>query len=86
MSRPIYLALFNGSRPAHWSIFIPTLNSTGQQGNIVHETVTTATGFSLEFKRNYDFATEDWRYQIIPLVEVDERYVTDTVGDGKPSL
>ncbi|OOO06057.1 hypothetical protein OAory_01017180 [Aspergillus oryzae] len=84
MPRPIYLALFsNGPRPAHWSIFVPTLNSTGQQGKIIHVTGTTATGFFLEFKRNYDFATEDRKYQIMPLVDVEERYVADTVGDGK---
>lgn len=86
MPRPIYLVLFsNGPRPAHWSIFIPTLNSTGQQGKIIHVTGTTATGFLLEFKRNYDFATEDRKYQIMPLVDVEERYVADTVGDGKMS-
>ncbi|RAQ75146.1 hypothetical protein COH21_002100 [Aspergillus flavus] len=79
MPRPIYLALFsNGPRPAHWSIFVPTLNSTGQQGKIIHVTGTTATGFFLEFKRNYDFATEDRKYQIMPLVDVEERYVADT--------
>ncbi|GMG42854.1 unnamed protein product [Aspergillus oryzae var. brunneus] len=43
------------------------------------------TGFLLEFKRNYDFATEDRKYQIMPLVDVEERYVADTVGDGKMS-
>ncbi|KAB8218746.1 hypothetical protein BDV33DRAFT_205151 [Aspergillus novoparasiticus] len=82
MPRLIYLALFsNGPHPAHWSIFIPTL-STGQQGEIIHVTGTTVMGFFLEFKRNYDFAIEDRKYQIIPLADVEERFVTDAVGDG----
>ncbi|KAE8314608.1 hypothetical protein BDV41DRAFT_575565 [Aspergillus transmontanensis] len=86
MPRPIYLALFsNGPRPAHWSIFIPTLNSTGQQGKIIHATGTTATGVFLEFKRNYDFAIEDRKYQIMPLVDIEERSVANTVGDSKMS-
>ncbi|KAE8329993.1 hypothetical protein BDV39DRAFT_202577 [Aspergillus sergii] len=86
MPRRIYLALFsNGPRPTHWSIFIPTLSSTGQRGKIIHVTGTTATGFFLEFKRNYDFATEDRKYHIIPLADVEERFVADTVGDGKLS-
>ncbi|KAE8376677.1 hypothetical protein BDV26DRAFT_293910 [Aspergillus bertholletiae] len=86
MPRPIYLAIFsNGPRPAHWSIFIPTINSTNQQGKIIHVTGTTATGFFLEFKRNYDFSTEDRKYQVVPLADVEERYIADTVGDGKLS-
>ncbi|KAB8250292.1 hypothetical protein BDV35DRAFT_389338 [Aspergillus flavus] len=86
MPRPIYLALFsNGPRPAHWSIFVPTLNSTGQQGKIIHVTGTTATGFFLEFKRNYDFATEDRKYQIMPLVDVEEQSVATVVKPPGPS-
>ncbi|KAF7589731.1 hypothetical protein BBP40_003930 [Aspergillus hancockii] len=71
MPRRIYLALFsNGPRPAHWAIFIPTPNGTGHQGKVIHVTGTT---------------TEDRKYQIMPPVDVDDRYVADTVGDGKPS-
>ncbi|PIG83278.1 hypothetical protein AARAC_009119 [Aspergillus arachidicola] len=42
-------------------------------------------GFSLEFKRNYDFVTDYRKYQIMPLVDIEERSVANTVGDSKMS-
>lgn len=54
MSRTMYLILFsNGARPAHYSVFVPT-GDTGTKGKIIHVTGNPATGFFLEFKRNYD--------------------------------
>jgi hypothetical protein len=85
MPRTIYLAVFsNGARPAHQSVFIPTGDS-GDAGKIIHVTGNPATGFFLEFKRNYDFALTQRTFQRIPLGQVDDRHVTDTVGDGRGS-
>jgi len=82
MPRTIYLAVFsNGARPAHWAIFIPTSNME-HKGKLIHVTGSTATGFYLEFKRNYDFASTARRYQIVPLAQVNDQYIADTVGSG----
>ena len=53
---------------------------------MIHVTGNTATGFWLEFKRNYDLERTDRRHQLIPLAQVDERYVTDTVGNGDATV
>lgn len=53
------------------------------QGKVIHVTGTTATGFFLEFKRNYDFITETRHYQLIPLADVDDRYISDTPEKGE---
>ncbi|KAL3471729.1 hypothetical protein BJX99DRAFT_262950 [Aspergillus californicus] len=83
--RTIHLAIFsNGARPAHVAIFIPTGN-TGPKGKVIHVTGNTAVGFFLEFKRNYDFSTEERRYKTIPLDEVEDRYIVEVVGNGEPS-
>lgn len=82
MPRTIYLAVFsNGARPAHWAIFIPT-PGTELAGKLIHVTGSTATGFYLEFKRRYNFATTTRRYQIVPLAQVNDQYIADTVGGG----
>lgn len=86
MTRFIHLAVFaNGPKPAHQAIYIPTGNA-GKQGKIIHVTGSPAVGFFLEFKRNYNFADETRKYEIIPLDEVADQYVSDTVGDGMPSI
>ncbi|PKY03734.1 hypothetical protein P168DRAFT_327777 [Aspergillus campestris IBT 28561] len=87
MSRTIYLAVFsNGPKPAHQAVFIPTGDAaTGKKGNIIHVTGNPATGFFLEFKRNYDFEFEDRKYQVVTLVQVNAQYIRDTVGNGEPS-
>lgn len=80
----IYLAIYsNGARPAHWAIFIPTL-AHEQSGKAIHVTGNTATGFFLEFKRNYDFRIEDRKYQTLHLADVPSHLVHDAIGDGKP--
>ena len=85
MPRTIYLAVFsNGPRPAHFAIFIPT-GDTGQAGKIIHVTGTTATGFFLEFKRNYNFEFEERKYQIFTLARVSDKYVADIIDNGKES-
>ena len=82
MPRTIYLAVFsNGVRPAHWAIFIPT-SGTEHTGKLIHVTGTTATGFYLEFKRNYNFVQTARRYQIVPLAQVNDQYIADTAGGG----
>ena len=52
---------------------------------MIHVTGSTATGFYLEFKRNYDFATTARQYQIVPLAQVNDQYIADTVGSGDPT-
>lgn len=85
-SRAIYLAVFsNGARPAHWAIFIPTL-ADKQKGKVILVTGNTATGFFLEFKRNYDLRLEDRKYEILHLADVPGHLVHDVTGDGKPGL
>ncbi|EDP53261.1 hypothetical protein KXX16_005474 [Aspergillus fumigatus] len=85
MSRTIHLAIFsNGTRPAHYAVFIPT-GDAGKMGKLIHVTGTTATGFFLEFKRNYDFNLTQRKHQLIPLAQVNAQYITDTVGTGQQS-
>ncbi|PYI09123.1 hypothetical protein BO78DRAFT_395008 [Aspergillus sclerotiicarbonarius CBS 121057] len=86
MPRTISLGVFdNGAKPAHSAIFIPT-DGQGLKGKIIHVTGNPATGFFLEFKRNYDFLAELRTYEIIPLAQVNDRYVRDTVGSGQESI
>ncbi|KAL5364029.1 hypothetical protein BJX96DRAFT_167963 [Aspergillus floccosus] len=84
MARTIYLAvLSNGARPAHFSVFIPT-GDKGETGKLIHVTGNPATGFFLQFKRNYDLATSEYsKYSLIPLSQVDDRLIKDTVGNGQ---
>ncbi|KAG2412376.1 hypothetical protein HFD88_009933 [Aspergillus terreus] len=86
MPRTIYLAvLSNGARPAHFSVFVPT-GDKGETGKVIHVTGNPATGFFLQFKRNYDLATSEYSlYNLIPLSRVDDRYIKDTVGSGQPA-
>lgn len=86
MARTIHLAIFsNGARPAHYAVFVPT-GDAGKVGKLIHVTGTTATGFFREFKRNYDFSATQRKHHIIPLAQVDERSITDTVGNGQPAV
>jgi hypothetical protein len=71
------------ARPAHFAIFIPTRSDTEQVEKVIHVTRTTATGFFLEFKRNYDFRLEDRKYETIHLAQVNSRLISDTVGNGQ---
>lgn len=86
MPRTIHLAIFsNGARPAHYAVFVPS-GDAGKVGKLIHVTGTTATGFFREFKRNYDFSVTQRKHHIIPLAQVDERFITDTVGNGQPGV
>ncbi|KNG89485.1 hypothetical protein ANOM_002281 [Aspergillus nomiae NRRL 13137] len=86
MTRTIYLAISsNAAKPAHFSVFIPT-NDSGEEGKVIHVTGSPAIGFFLEFKRNYSIADTLREYQIVPLAQVNGRYVADTVGDRQLSL
>ncbi|KAL2869210.1 uncharacterized protein BJX67DRAFT_347861 [Aspergillus lucknowensis] len=42
-------------------------------GKVIHATGNTATGFFLQFKRNYSFIFTNRRYEIIPLAQVDSQ-------------
>lgn len=44
-------------------------------GKLIHVTGSPKTGFSLEFKREYDFGETRRPYRIIPLAAVDERFI-----------
>ncbi|RAK87787.1 hypothetical protein BO79DRAFT_255951 [Aspergillus costaricaensis CBS 115574] len=79
------LAVFsNTGKPAHYAVFIPT-GETSEKGKLIHVTGTTATGFFLEFKRNYNVGATKRSHQIIPLAKVNAKYITDTVGNGHES-
>lgn len=83
MPRTIYLAVFsNGAHPAHQAVFIPTRNSgdLGDYGKLIHVTGNVATGFFLQFKRNYNFAETRRNYEIIPLATVEDQCIKDTPG------
>ena len=66
-------------------MFIPT-NDSGEEGKVIHVTGSPAIGFFLEFKRNYSMADTVREYQIVPLAQVDDQYVADTVGDRQLSI
>lgn len=83
MTRTINLSITsNGARPAHWAIFVPSADSS-TMGKFIHVTGNPATGFFLEFKRNYDIKNTDREHHIIPLAEVEERFITAMVADAK---
>ena len=82
MPRTIYLAIFsNGASPAHYAVFIPK-GGEGNVGKLIHVTGNPATGFFLQFRRNYDFGTTMRNFQQIPLAQVKDQYITDTPGNG----
>ncbi|KAH7380250.1 hypothetical protein DE146DRAFT_793487 [Phaeosphaeria sp. MPI-PUGE-AT-0046c] len=83
MTRTIHLAIFsNGSKPAHWSIWIPTAGQESM-GKLIHVTGNPATGFFLEFKRNFDRTHDidftETEHQIIELGQISDGYVKDLV-------
>lgn len=86
MPRTIHLAITsNGRRPAHQAVFVPT-GDAGAVGKVIHVTGNAATGFFLEIKRNYDLEATARKYLLIPLAQIDERFVRDTVGNGEPGV
>jgi hypothetical protein len=77
MARSIYLAIFtNKAKPAHWAIFVPT-GGQGLKGKLIHVTGNPATGFFLEFKRNYDFLLTKRAHQIIELGQIHDQLIAD---------
>ena len=81
MARTIHLAIFsNGPKPAHWSIWIPTAGQESM-GKLIHVTGNPATGFFLEFKRNFDRARDvdftETEHRIIALGEIRDSYIKD---------
>ncbi|OAK95367.1 hypothetical protein IQ06DRAFT_360514 [Phaeosphaeriaceae sp. SRC1lsM3a] len=81
MTRTVYLAVFtNGSKPAHWSIWIPTAGQD-RTGKLIHVTGNPATGFFLEFKRNFDRDHDidftETEHRIVPLGQVTDGNVKD---------
>jgi hypothetical protein len=55
-------------------------------GKLVHVTGNPATGFFLEFKRNYDFQRTRTDHRIILLGQVNDTFVTDIAGTQPPSV
>ncbi|KAF2682663.1 hypothetical protein K458DRAFT_405426 [Lentithecium fluviatile CBS 122367] len=85
MARTIYLIVFKSAgpaRPAHWPVFIPT---TGKeyQGKMLQANGNPRIGFFLEFMRNHDLHNTFNDYKVIPLADVEDCFLKDTVGDGK---
>jgi hypothetical protein len=81
MTRTVHLVVFgNGPRPAHFAIFIPN-GDAGLIGKTIHVTGNPAAGFFLQFKRNYNLKETQRYHEIIPLAQVDDRYIKDTPGD-----
>lgn len=88
MTRPIFLLVYptiNQRTAAHWAIFIPYLNEV-TIGKVIHAVGTPFTGFGVEFKRNYDYATTGRRVEAMPLGEVSDDDVVDVRGDGALSI
>lgn len=81
MTRTIYLALLNnGPKPAHYAIWIPKPNNH-TLGKLLQVDGNPATGFHLQFARNYNIVTDTLsEYNLIPLAEVKDKYVADPVG------
>ncbi|ODM19114.1 hypothetical protein SI65_05731 [Aspergillus cristatus] len=71
MTRTIYLALFNnGPKP-----------NTNTLGKLIQVDGNPATGFHLQFVRNYNIASDTLsEYKLTPLAEVDDKYVADPAG------
>jgi hypothetical protein len=84
MPRPIYLVVFNSPLfPAHWGLWIPHLSTkTPQTGTYLNATGDAATGFGIEFERNYELGADGRRHQLISLGDVADEHVTDAIGDG----
>jgi hypothetical protein len=78
MPRTIYLAIFSNSKfkPAHWALWLLNPNHP-QTGKLIHVTGNPATGFFLEFARNYNLENESRIYQVLPLAQVDDKLVGD---------
>jgi hypothetical protein len=74
----------NTGRPAHWGIFIPTTGSA-TKGKMIHVVGNPATGFTLEFKRNYNIGQTTRAHELVELCQVADNLVNDAVSDGTPS-
>ncbi|KAI4647276.1 uncharacterized protein J4E79_010428 [Alternaria viburni] len=88
MPRPIYLIVFNSPLfPAHWGLWIPHPSSSDPQtGTYLNATGDAASGFSIEFERNYEIGADGRRHQLISLGDVADEHVVDVTGDGKWSV
>lgn len=77
MTRTIYLAIFsNGIKPAHHAVYIPA-DDEEPRGKAIHVTGNPATGFFLQFKRNYSLHEELRSYQLTPLAQVNAKPIRD---------
>ncbi|KAK2753171.1 hypothetical protein FQN54_007997 [Arachnomyces sp. PD_36] len=86
MPRNIYLLVYHQTnRPAHWSLFIPTINKP-MVGKRIHVIGSPFTGYKLEFKRNYDLEKTGRPNRKTLLATVDDEYVVDTDRDGGISI
>ncbi|KZT69551.1 hypothetical protein DAEQUDRAFT_765392 [Daedalea quercina L-15889] len=79
--RPIQLLIYNNRLfNAHWSIFAPRLD-TPDIGSRLHATGSVVGGFTLEFVRNYNIASDSRPVQRIDLATVSVEHIRDTDGD-----
>jgi len=79
--RPIQLLVYDSRLfNAHWSIFVPRQDDTSI-GSRLHATGSVIGGFTLEFVRNYNLATDNRPVQRIDLATVPMEYIEDTEGD-----
>ena len=85
MNRTVYLVVFNSPLfPAHWALWIPHEDSDGK-GKLLNINGSAATGFDLEFERNYSLRNCSRTHQTIELAKVPTQYVVDVKGDGSES-
>lgn len=85
--RTIYLVTSRNSpaQRAHFAVFIPTA-AQPNQGTLIQAIGAPMTGYILEFKRNYNPATDSLeRYTLFPLGEVDSSHIVDSEDGVKSS-
>ena len=62
--------------------YLPT-DGQMAKGKLIHVVGNPATGFALEFKRNYDFEQTSRGFRHIPLAQVNDQHVRDTDSGGR---
>lgn len=82
MPRTVYLIIYNSPVfPAHWGLWIPSLNDSGT-GKFIEAEGDSANGFRIVFQRNHVVDATRRRYQSLPLAHVSDHHVVDVEGDG----
>ncbi|KAF2468132.1 uncharacterized protein BDR25DRAFT_57925 [Lindgomyces ingoldianus] len=92
MPRTLYLVTYpggfsnisHGKVPAHWALFIPSLTNS-RIGKTFDAVGTPFSGYGLRFRRNYNLDDEPRKFELVPIVDVEDNLVVDTPGDGMMS-